>query len=448
MHLRRAVFFTACLLGYLANAFADDTHYQDYIIGGRALGLGGAFTALSNDPSGIYLNPAGIVDISRSNLQFSTSLYGFEKSAIASRPDVPIPGIDVQVADLIVVPASAGSIQTFGDKIDGQPQNAWGFSLVVPSFRSYSSAADEPTRYKRNVQDRELWSGIGYARRMGERLRLGISGFYVFRTVQDREDVNTWEDLGDGVRSQFSRVSNDVSISSGAIVFILGGKYHLGNGLTLGASLRPPSFVVHSNAKLGFTRSESDPNNNISSFETVSISGRSHVTYPANVRLGIAYERRLKYTLSLDLTYYAPVNYELITNVSQEARSRLPFNPQVTRGSVANVNLGGEYLVIREVSIAAGFFTDFSSAPQIRPLPTRDQSPYVNLIGFTLALGYFGEHTLSRIGFLYSFGKGYDVIPQGGRNVDQVLGTATQKFDRVSYQQSFLYVFLSSSFRY
>jgi len=446
MFLRRIVFLVACF--YCGRAFADDTHYQDYVIGGRALGLGGAFTALANDPAGVYFNPAGIVDISRTNLQLSTSLYGVEKSEIASRPDVPIPGVDFQVADLIVVPASAGSVQTFGKKIDGQPQNAWGFNLIVPSYRSYTSAADDPARYKRNVQDRELWSGIGYARRLSERLRLGISGYYVFRSVQDREDVNTWQDMGDGVRSQFSRVSNDVPLVNGAIVFILGGKYHLGDGLTLGASIRPPSFTVHSHAKLGFTRSESDPNKNISSFETVSISGKSHVTYPANIRFGIAYEKRLKYTLSLDLTYYTPASYDLITNVSDQARTRLPFNPHVTRGSVANVNFGGEYLVIREVSIAGGFFTDFSSAPRIASQPTHDQLPNVNLMGVTLALGYFGEYTLTRLGFLYSFGKGYDVIPQGGRNVDQVLGTSAQKFDRVSYQQSFLYVFLSSSFRY
>ncbi|MEO1175145.1 MAG: UPF0164 family protein, partial [Myxococcota bacterium] len=51
-----------------APARGDDTHYQDFIVGGRAVGLGGAFTALADDPSGLFYNPAGIADIDETNL--------------------------------------------------------------------------------------------------------------------------------------------------------------------------------------------------------------------------------------------------------------------------------------------------------------------------------------------------------------------------------------------
>ena len=50
---------------------ADDTHYQDYPLGGRAVGLGGAFVALGDDPSGIMYNPAGIVDATKTSVQIS-----------------------------------------------------------------------------------------------------------------------------------------------------------------------------------------------------------------------------------------------------------------------------------------------------------------------------------------------------------------------------------------
>ena len=50
-------------LGASALALADDGHYQNFLVGERAAGMGGAFTAIANDPSGTYYNPAGLVDI-------------------------------------------------------------------------------------------------------------------------------------------------------------------------------------------------------------------------------------------------------------------------------------------------------------------------------------------------------------------------------------------------
>ncbi|MEO0815174.1 MAG: UPF0164 family protein, partial [Myxococcota bacterium] len=94
-------------------AHADDTHYQDFVVGGRAVGLGGAFTALADDPSGVFYNPAGIADVEETNLQVSASLYGFERGGIGDRVGVPVPGVedlDIEFTELIVVPASAGFV--------------------------------------------------------------------------------------------------------------------------------------------------------------------------------------------------------------------------------------------------------------------------------------------------------------------------------------------------
>ena len=62
---------TLVLLLCAAGARADDARYQDYPIGTRAMALGGAFVALSDDPSGLYYNPAGICDTRRLNVSVS-----------------------------------------------------------------------------------------------------------------------------------------------------------------------------------------------------------------------------------------------------------------------------------------------------------------------------------------------------------------------------------------
>ncbi|MBD3671301.1 MAG: hypothetical protein HUJ29_11040 [Gammaproteobacteria bacterium] len=54
---------------------ADQFHYNDILIGDRASGLGGAYTAVSDDPSGMFYNPAGIVYAPETNTSSSALAY-------------------------------------------------------------------------------------------------------------------------------------------------------------------------------------------------------------------------------------------------------------------------------------------------------------------------------------------------------------------------------------
>lgn len=443
------VVFVFPILGH-----ADDTHYQDYIIGGRAIGLGGAYVSLSDDPSGLYYNPAGLADVNRSSLQLSTSLYGFEQGTIKARPTLPVPGaekLSISFADLIVVPASAGFVQSFGAKgNDGLPRQSYGFSVFVPSYRGFAAAdGDQAHSYQRRVTDRELWSGTGYGRKFGQHLRLGISGFYVLRTLTDREEYSAQVALSDG-NSKFQTVTNDIGIVSGNLVLIAGAKYILDDHWAFGASVQVPSVQIHAFNNLHFSRGDADPSAEggaHANFQRLNITdARSQMRFGTTVRIGANYQKKYRYTLSMDMSVHGPVSYNII-HVADEYRNRLPFDPHIERKTVVNFNLGGEYLIVREVSVAGGFFTDFSSAPAIAAHPKGDQPPNVNLLGLALSLGYFGEHTLSRLGVVYSFGQGHDVIPEGGTDIQRLLAK-NPTFSRVEYFQSFFYVFLSSSFRY
>ena len=66
--LEITVLILALLCSYPSSSYGDDTHHQDYPLGSRAVGLGGAFTALASDASGIFYNPAGLVeDLEKAN---------------------------------------------------------------------------------------------------------------------------------------------------------------------------------------------------------------------------------------------------------------------------------------------------------------------------------------------------------------------------------------------
>ncbi|MDP7039507.1 MAG: hypothetical protein QGI45_10145 [Myxococcota bacterium] len=474
--------FSLCLL-MSSLAYADDTHYQDFIVGGRALGLAGAFTSLSSEPSGLYYNPAGIVDSRELRLQVSTSLYGFERGELREDFYLPVPGVeDLNIAftELIIVPASAGFIKTFGEKDEyGQHKQAYALSVLVPSFRSNSTVsgtsnedADDPETpllveeaqsYRRHVTDRTLWSGVGYARKLTPSLRLGISGFYVLRSVKDSEDVATNAMVGESDVDVFQIASNEISLVNGSVVMMGGIKYLPTKQIALGLNLQSPSLQLHSRSSLRFTRGQSIPGcptavdcgvedvfdeGTQSTFEQIALdTAKSHTKYAPALRVGASYTEESKYTLSLDLSYHWPVNYKLIglSEVSEELRKSLPFTNEVKREAVMNANFGGEFWVIKQVSIAGGVFSDFSSASDILREPVSQQLPKIDLLGLTMALSYVAEHSLSRLGFVYSFGAGHDVLPE---NDLERLIDAEQDFQRVEYVQSFFYVFLSSTFRY
>jgi hypothetical protein len=417
---------------------------------------------LADDASGVYYNPAGLADVRFSSLSLSASLYGFERTAI----DQPlgflgVPGVenlDVQFADLIVIPASAGFVNTIGEPgHDGLPQHSYGVSVMVPSNRSSVLTTTEDRAgyrsYNRRVTDRELWSGVGYGRRITRRLRLGLSFYYVLRSVTDREDVTSQEETPFGDR--FDSVVNDITLVNGSLLAMVGLKYHVNNRIALGVVMQSPSVGIHSQADLRFTRLSSDPTPSSgdyvpwtqtgSTFDRLTLQGAESETGQALVlRVGVHFKSKRRYTLACDASLHAPVTYNLL-RVGEEFRERLPFNPEIERQTVVNLNLGAEYLVVREVSLAMGMFTNFSSAKDIPSRPIRDQPPKAHLFGVTMALGYFGKHSLSRFGFVFSAGSGDDVIPTS--TIDRVI-EQRQEFERVAYSQSFFYVFFSSTFRY
>ena len=433
---------------------ADDTHYQDFVMGGRAVGLGGAFTSLADDPSGLYYNPAGIADSYRSNLQVSTSLYGFERGSLEDRPILAVPGVgslSVNFTDLVVVPASAGFLTSFGRKgEDGMPMQAYGVSVLIPSYRSSSaSTADARRSYSQRVTDGELWSGVGYGIKPFPSLRFGLSAYYVLRTLSEREQATLQTTLADG-QMRFQTLINDVSMVAGSVVIIAGAKFSLSPRWTVGASVQMPSFQVHGSTLLHSVSTYADPSGppgQQTNFQNVDLSVPADARYAAGMRLGINHSVPHRYTFAFDLSGHLPVEYSLAQVSDSEARARLPFNPDITRHGVVNANVGAEVMVIREVSVAAGAYTNFSSAPTIEANPRTDQPPQVNLFGMTLALGYFGDYTLSRLGVVYSFGQGYDVIPNVGTDFQSQVQNL-RNFSRARYFQSFFYIFVSSSFRY
>ena len=67
--------FSIMLSCMAALAAADELHYTNLLIGDRASGMGGAYTAISDDATGLYYNPAGIAYAAGRNFSASVNAY-------------------------------------------------------------------------------------------------------------------------------------------------------------------------------------------------------------------------------------------------------------------------------------------------------------------------------------------------------------------------------------
>ena len=475
------------VLSHVPAAHSDEGRYQDYVFGARAIALGGAFTAISNDASGLFYNPAGLVDVSRSNLSIATSFYGIELGGqnLEENANILSSG-GISAADLIILPSASGGVIGLGKPLaNGSYRHAVAFGTAVPkyTYRVFStplSALEQDdngviTHYRTSLVDRSLHAGGGYAYRPSPWLRMGTSLQYVLRTLDATEGLNSYEEAN--TRSFLSSNSH-LRATNHSLRSSLGLKLHLGARWLAGFSITTPSLGLYESVSLESYTVSGAPNLPPSSltpilFENDAAIGGSGLggddrgnsvgsQQPGFARLGMAFVQPSSYTFAMDLTAYAPNRYNLLPlrfmedvygdRSVQELLKRIPISMSVSRRAVANINVGFEKLFGGNKSVSAGFFTDYSSAPELTVdengfLPDGENSRLANLdmLGMVLSYGQFSEHTLGRYGVMFSTGRGNVVAssdPSGS------LGEGLPPLAVNEVTETFVYFFISSSFRY
>ena len=450
---RAASLLLGALLLCAPAASADDGRYQDYPVGSRALALGGAFTALSDDPSGLFYNPAGVCDARRYNVSVSASLYGVERSSRNGRIDLGTSTFALNTIN--VIPGEAGFIKGIGPLDTRGTPLAIGFDVSVPSFRSYGSDADETTGSLRRqlhsrVLDRTFVLAAGGALRVNPQWNIGFALQYNLRLFEQVEDSLV---SGSGTDPSVGVYHAAASFQNGELVPVLGVKFRLDERWRFGASLGLPGVELHSAGKVNVQDVVTDVSQPVGQRTTVRIYDeadkiKSHTPVPLVARLGAAHIEPGRWTLSADVSFHAGASYNRFQIPDASVVSRLRIQDFVERRPVLNFNAGGEYLLNNEWSVALGAYTNHSGASQLDAdvtgalKPGSSRLPNLNLYGGTATLGMIGVHSISRAGVSVAYGGGEDAIP------DDQLGISSTTYQRAQVHQLFLYFFLASTFRY
>lgn len=360
-------YFTIILLFIIAcsNIFASGFQINEQ--GSRAMGLGGAFTGLANDPSAIYFNPAGITQLYGTHLIGGATLILPSSTFRGPSPSITETKMNSQVFnpihfyathqlyDKFFLGLGVGNNYGLGTKWD---ENWVGrFMTVQTEIRTFFFNA--VASYK--IMD-EVSVGFGYVFAYGDVLinrKINLAPF---------NSEPTLELEGTGYGSGFT-----------AGIFV-----HPIKSISLGLSFR-------SQVRFDF-EGDAVPSNYSSQFDGRLPNGpiTAPLTTPENITLGIAIRPLKNFTLTADYQYVGWDSYDKLEVQFEEFEDSETGELLVStserlydNGFIAR--LGTEYEYSKSFTARAGFLYDHNPVSDERLDPTLPDS---DRLGFNLGGSY------------------------------------------------------------
>lgn len=356
---------------------ADSYHNVRGFFGERASGLAGAFTAVSDDPSGAYYNPAGLAFAYDNYISLSAVNYSEVRKTYHS---VFGPGQDVERTSRRYTPGFFGAVKSFGD-------TKFAFTVVSPTSENFDTAEKTSLPLQRPAVGRRetdftqdtniIYLGPSLARSFGEKLSLGATLYYFLDSARTTT-VNYTEFLN----GRFLLENVEDRRRTMGVLPILGLQYMPSRTWSLGASVRRSVVSARSRRRTRIVADSSRPTISGLTIEESTTQGygatREGVLYqgegltggvptPAELRLGVAFFPSRSLLISADIIH---------TGGHRQSRSNIVFltaSPflQVRPGdhpntvhATTNAALGLEAYVSERWALRGGLFTNRSNHVQ------------------------------------------------------------------------------------
>ena len=425
--LTAAIFLFLC-----GSASADDYHYTNLLIGDRASGMGGAYTAVADDATGLYYNPAGAAYATGRSISASVNAYYSTEKVYKN----VIGGNDWVRESSSLLPNYFGVVQPAGkfkvgisyavpDSIMEDQDQSFTDINFGPTLQQYNPGAKIATYIINfNNESSSLNFGPSIAVELSESLSTGLTLYYYERTSQWILNQEIKTNLGG-----YEWTNNYFEIEEWGIRPVLGFMWAPVDTVSVGLSVS--NIVIQgSNTKIQYSyRRENiafpDPStgnviSNVISMPDAPSSYGEKRKYPYQIGLGLAWFPSQSLLVSADINHYTAVHYTVVRDYDFEA--------------VTNFSLGAEYYLAKAWAMRAGFFTDFANTQKISKNDI-DQDEHIDLYGATLSLSHFTRNTSVTLGAGYTYGEGDAQIVGGINQVQDVTSEG-------------LMLFLSSSFSY
>lgn len=356
-------------------AGADDTRYNNILIGDRAAGMGGAYTAVSDDPSGMFYNPAGIVYSSGSNINGSMNAFHRTQTRYKNVLD----GRDWTRESQILTPNFVGYTQPFAGGTLGL---SWAVIDAVledqeQDFQSLTVAGVGVDRYIININNQDTTYNLGpsFAYKLRENLSIGLTLYGHYRTAEQVWNEQIYFSGGSRAWKNVYLEKTEYGIKP-----VLGAMWSPMERLSVGLSVRK-GWLLSADAKRQYTLKTAatatvpEPEQQTSDFKR---------DLPLQVNAGAALFANERWLISGDFSYVSAVDdLRWITNFA----------------------LGSEYYVTSKWAVRVGVFSNVSATPEVEA-GQEGQDEHVDLYGFSASLTHFTHNSAVTFGFAYSQGTG------------------------------------------
>jgi long-chain fatty acid transport protein len=393
--LIRVLIVALILLPTLAGA--DDYHYVNMLIGNRASGLGGAYTAVSDDPAGCFYNPAGIALVPHSSL--SASVNAFSKSTKTYKNTLSATSgkrLDWRKTSSSLLPNFFGLVRDFGggklglsyavtDSLDRRQKQ------IFHDIRSQDPTNPIDTyAINLNDSDKTYLFGPTFAYRLTESLSLGGTLYAYYR---DKEIINNQLltfSQGQHYWSNYYETQQDWGLRP-----MLGLVWEPWEKVSLGASVAR-IFVTNSDREQQTTLRDTVSSGTtqiggeeIDFSDTDAIyfnSGSSHDSedFPYRTAVGIAYFVSPRLLFSVDSVYHNAIG---------------------DKEAVWNFALGTEYYPWESLALRCGLFSDHANTAELASNRVNQQE-HLDIYGASLSGSLFSNQSSVTLGMVYSRGEG------------------------------------------
>ena len=432
-----AVWWAILLVVGASGARADDANFRPYVVGSRAAGMGGAFTALADDGSGPYYNPGGLAFVRRSQVSLSGSVYGLVSG---SNADALGDGHDFTWRDLNIFPVATSVVWKFaaGAAPEGDG-SALALSVFVPDAvrrNDRDKLLSSENAFFVSEEQQTVWAGATWSRKWG-RIGFGVSGYVLFGTSLTQLELTAVDPTSS---SRFATITARVDETTYGGVGALGVRWDATDQLSFGLSAYSPEYGWGS--RRSFVRVATGDNSpgQPANVVVVNVDDLSaSPTLPARIQAGVAWAGE-RVVLTADATFLAGR-----TVSDDESRAAEGLDRLIKRNPVINAAIGVEYRSSEALHWRAGFFTDFAASDQpvgtaaAAGARTPQNTTHVNRYGGTLSGGWHTEHSSTDAGINLSYGSGTDLVPN---NLDFA------DLKPTSTQELLFYVFLASAYEF
>ncbi|MCP4132734.1 MAG: hypothetical protein GY754_17345 [bacterium] len=374
--LKFALLPALCLLCMAVPSFSYYFNNYQHLVGDRAAGMAGAFTALADSGTALWYNPAGLARLESLSVNISANSYAYLETETKGFLQVPAgatgtQSIDVNEKEFSAVPNTVAFGLKLGEK------TGLGFGIFIPYQNNiegvmeakWNTVSGDVVLKSSYLLERKLYqSMLGVGTELIKDLNIGIStGVGYFRSKY-KNDVRFLYDLpaSDIIATQ----EDDAYLDAILLQATAGVQYVITENNIIGIHYKSPLWNLHEEGEFTIIDWNSSNANDITYRAAISYDTFKQIR-PMSLSAGYAFTMPGIFSLSIDGEAF--------------------YTSEWADNIVVNVKVGGEFFIAGSLVLRAGFYTDFSPDDDITVDTNKGIKPFADKLDYysgTLSLSY------------------------------------------------------------